>query len=290
VENLVHTGPIIKIGEPIRKLKSFKIIIITFIIFVKKLFMKAHNADLKLPLIDLEADNTATGGKQELCSVQPERLSEGGDNYCVYWIHTSNHSDRLTQGYIGITLNFNERMKSHKKNKKKTKLTDAIKSYGWDCLHREILFSGLSLQKALDIEEIYRIMPDIGWNIQKGGELGVDKSWYSIPENKDKHSLNTSINTKLGIATSDNTEKRSNRAKLSRVANRESYKNVSVGSNNGKALLKEDQVKNIKCKLIPSGLTNNEIGKMYSVKPYVIQFIRTDKTWKHIVCDSPAHE
>ena len=252
--------------------------------------MKKHNADLKLPLIDLEAGNTATGGKQEQHSVQPERLSEEGDIYCVYWIHASNHSDKLSQGYIGITCNFKERLKSHKKNKKKTKLTDAIKAYGWNNLQKEILFNNLSLQKALDIEEIYRIIPNIGWNIQKGGELGVDKSWYDILENKEKHSLNTSKNTKLGILNNDSKENRSNRAKLNRLNNKESYKNVSVGSNNGKALLNEKQVKIIKCKLIPSGKSNKEISKIYEVKSYVIQFIRTEKTWKHVVCDSPAHK
>jgi predicted GIY-YIG superfamily endonuclease len=252
--------------------------------------MNTNNADVKLPLIDLEADNTATGGKQEEYSVQPERLSEGGDNYCVYWIHTSDHSDKLSQGYIGITCNFKDRLKSHKKNKKKTKLTDAIKAYGWNNLQKEILFNNLSLQKALDIEEIYRIIPNIGWNIQKGGELGVDKSWYDILENKEKHSLNTSKNTKLGILNNDSKENRSNRAKLNRLNNKESYKNVSVGSNNGKALLNENQVKIIKCKLIPSEKTNKEIGEIYNVKSYVIQLIRTEKTWKHIVCDSPAHK
>jgi predicted GIY-YIG superfamily endonuclease len=253
--------------------------------------MNAHNADLKLPLIDLEADNTATGGKQELInSGQPERLSEGGDSYCVYWIHTSNHSDALSQGYIGITCNFKERLKAHRKNKKKTKLTDAIKAYGWENLHKDILFHNLSLQKALDIEHIYRIMPNIGWNLQKGGELGVDKSWYNLSENKRKHSLATSVNTKLGILNKDTVETRSNRAKLSRINNKESYKNVSVGSNNGKAKLNEDQVIKIKCELLPSEMTNKEIGLVYGVKPYVIQFIRIGKTWKHIVCDSPAHK
>lgn len=252
--------------------------------------MNTNNADVKLPLIDLEADNTATGGKQEEYSGQPERLSEGDDNYCVYWIHTSNHGDKLSQGYIGITCNFKERLKSHRKNKKKTKLTDAVKAYGWNNLQKEILFDNLSLQRALDIEGIYRIMPNIGWNIQKGGKLGVDKTWYNVPDNKIKHSSNTSKNTKLGILNNDTKENRSNRAKLSRINNKESYKNVSVGSNNGKALLNKDQVKIIKCKLIPSGKTNKEIGEIYNVKSYVIQFIRTEKTWKHIVCDSPAHK
>jgi len=254
--------------------------------------MKTHNADLKLPLIDLEADNTATGGKQELIinSVQPERLSEGDNIYSVYWIHTSNHNDLLTQGYIGITLNFKERLKSHQKNKKKTKLTYAIKSYGWNNLIKEILFSNLSLQKALNIENIYRIMPNIGWNIQKGGEIGVDKTWYDISKNKEKHSINTSINTKKGILINDNKVNRSKRAKVSRLINKDSYKQVSVGSNNGRSILNEQQVKNIKFNLIPSGLNNKEISTLYDVKSYLIQFIRTEKTWKHIVCDSPDHK
>ena len=38
--------------------------------------MNKLDADLKSPLIDLEADNTATGRKQEDNSVQRERLSE----------------------------------------------------------------------------------------------------------------------------------------------------------------------------------------------------------------------
>jgi hypothetical protein len=38
----------------------------------------SHYADSKPRLIDLEASNIATGGKQEYNSVQPERLSDGG--------------------------------------------------------------------------------------------------------------------------------------------------------------------------------------------------------------------
>lgn len=251
--------------------------------------MNKNNADIKSPLIDLEVDNTTTGGKQDILSVQPERLSEE-NNYCVYWIHTKNHSDKLSQGYIGITCNFKERLKSHKKNKKKTKLTDAIKAYGWNNLQKEILFDNLSLLKALDIEEIYRIMPNIGWNIQKGGELGVDKTWYDIPENKLKHSLNTSKNTILGILNKDSKEKRSKRAKLSRINNKDSYKNLNIGSKNSRALLTEKKVKIIKCKLIPSGMKLVDIAKKFNVKPHVISFIKSGKNWKNVVCDSPAHK
>lgn len=252
--------------------------------------METHNADLKLPLIDLEADNTATGGKQEINSVQPERLSEEGNVYCIYWIHLQEHLDITKDGYIGITCNYKERMKSHRKNKKKTHLTDAIRKYGWDNLKVEILYDQLSLEEALKIENKFRNSQNIGWNLQQGGFLGVEKEWYTIPDNKEKHSLNTSLNTKIGISKKDSKEKRSERAKLSRLKNKNSYKSVSVGSNNGKALLNEEQVTCIKCDFLKRKITDKEIALLYNVKPYVISFIKKSKTWKHIVCDSPDHK
>lgn len=45
-----------------------------------------QHADLKLSLIDLEADNNATGRKQDK-TVQRERLSERDNMYCLYWTH-----------------------------------------------------------------------------------------------------------------------------------------------------------------------------------------------------------
>lgn len=251
--------------------------------------MKKDNADIKSHLIDLEADNTATGGKQEFNSVQPERLSDG-NNYCVYWIHNPNHNDKLTEGYIGITFNFKERMRAHKKNKKKSKLTDAIKSYEWNNLQKDILFNNLTLKEALNIEKNFRPLPSIGWNIQVGGELGVDKEWYDIPENKLKHSINTSVATKKGIKEKDSTKARSKRARISRIKNADSYINVFVGSKNPRALLNENKVKEIKCKLIPSGMKLKEIAELYNVGKHVISFIKTGKNWKHVVCDSPDYK
>jgi hypothetical protein len=40
------------------------------------------NADVKFPLIDLEASNIATGGKQSN-DVQPERLSEENNIFLI---------------------------------------------------------------------------------------------------------------------------------------------------------------------------------------------------------------
>lgn len=251
--------------------------------------MYKHNADLKLPLIDLEADNTATGGKQEHSSVQPERLSEGDNKYCIYWIHLKNEKS-LNKGYIGLSIDFQLRMKSHERNKKSNHFKNAIDKYGWDNLIKEIIHFDLILEEALLLEEYYRPVQNIGWNSQKGGELGVKKEWYLIEENKLKHSKNTSKANKKGIQEKDSKEKRSLRAVENRKNNLESYKNCNKGSKNSKAILNEEQVKCIKCELLTQGIRDYKIAKLYNVKPYVINFIRKNINWTHVVCDSPAHE
>jgi uncharacterized protein YjcR len=37
-------------------------------------------------------------------------------------------------------------------------------------------------------------------------------------------------------------------------------------------------------------MKNIDIAKKFNVKPYVISFIKTEKNWKHVVCDSPDHK
>lgn len=248
--------------------------------------MKNHqHADLKPSLIDLEADNNATGRKQAN-AVQRERLSERDNMYCLYWIHLKEHIS-IDKGYIGITLDFEKRVYSHEKSKNKTHFKNAILKYGYDNLIKEVLHNNLTLEQALYLENKYRPTQNIGWNSQKGGMLGVEKEWYLIEENKNKHSLNTSIATKEGIIKHDTKEKRSLRAKENWITNKESYKDIQKGSNNPRAILNESQVLCIKCKLLKEGIRDYKIAKLYNVKPYVINFIRKNINWKHIICDSP---
>ena len=250
-----------------------------------------NNVDLKPLLIDLEASNIATGGKQE-DSVQPERLSGEDNMYCVYWIHLPNQNDIFKEGYIGITSNYKLRLKAYikKSNKNNNHFKNAITKYGWNNLLKEIIHSNMSLKEALKLEELYRPLQNIGWNSQKGGVLGVEKEWYNIPENKLKHKENTSKATRIAISIKDTPSKRSLRAKENWKMNYKSYQDSYKGSKNGRAILNEEQVNCIKCNLIPKGLKNKEIGILYKVKPYVINWIRKGKNWKHVVCDSPDHK
>jgi len=234
---------------------------------------------VKPPLIDLEGKDMPTGRKQEK-SVQRERLSEGAQMYCVYWIRLPHHTDVSSGGYVGITKNLPERIRAHKKNKRKTVLTSALKKYSWDDLIVDILHSDLDLQEALSIESSLRPSASIGWNCQRGGELGVDSSWYNIEENRQKHKKATSVATKVAIFSKDSTEARSKRARDNWKNNRESYKDVSKGSNNPRAILNEDQVREIKKLLLVS--STKDIADLFNVRLHVIRQIKSGKNWKHI--------
>jgi len=213
---------------------------------------------------------------------QRERLSGEGYMYCLYWIRTEAHTDPHSEGYIGISKNLKERIRAHKKNKRKTRFTSAVKKYGWEALTFQVLATNLSQEDALFLEKLYRPSCRIAWNGIAGGDLGVKPEWYCIAENSDKHREATSAATKLAIAEKDTHEARSYRAKVSWLKTREKRVLAVTGENNPRAKLKEVQVRQIKYDLIPSGLSDLEISLQFDVKPYVIYFIRKGKNWSHI--------
>ena len=200
--------------------------------------------------------------------------------YCVYWIKREEHTNVATEGYVGITSNLSERIRYHKKNKRKTRFTGAIRKYGWDALSIEVLFDNLSLQEALSIESSLRPTNSIGWNCQRGGELGVESSWYTKKENRDKHREATSKATRVAIALKDTPKARADRARKNWQDNRASYEGISKGSKNPRALLAEDDVRDIKKRLACEYY--RDIAKDYSVKPHVIYQIKSGKNWSHI--------
>lgn len=98
----------------------------------------------------------------------------------VYWIRHINHTDILSQGYVGITSNtpekrFKQHIQYHLRQKIKSNFNNAINKYHpEDSLILETICL-TSKEHALFIEN--KLRPDdlIGWNICKGGQIGLPK-------------------------------------------------------------------------------------------------------------------
>ena len=89
----------------------------------------------------------------------------------VYWIHLPNQTNVAIEGYVGIAMNFEQRMSAHKscaKTGKEQTLYKAIRKYGWDNLVKEIILISYE-NYCLEIEKKLRPKPRIGWNIAVGG-------------------------------------------------------------------------------------------------------------------------
>lgn len=86
------------------------------------------------------------------------------ERYIVYWIKKPYHSDPYTQGYVGITKNFEQRKMAHAQSRLiGRRLKNGAKF--------EVLYADLSKEEACLIEEKYRPEELIGWNINKGGNI-----------------------------------------------------------------------------------------------------------------------
>ena len=87
----------------------------------------------------------------------------------LYWIHHKNHTNPKNEGYIGVTdRSLENRLKEHKKGANHH-LNNAFIKYGDDIIVDELLSSDDNM--CLFLEEEYRPIDNIGWNITKGGGM-----------------------------------------------------------------------------------------------------------------------
>lgn len=100
--------------------------------------------------------------------------------YEVYWIHLPEHTDILTQGYIGLTgKGTHRRFLSHKNSSKNPKLSHKIISkafnkYG-DCLVVDTLVV-CDKDYAKYLENALRPSDFIGWNMNAGGYTPAERT------------------------------------------------------------------------------------------------------------------
>ena len=91
-------------------------------------------------------------------------------NSSVYWIHLPEHTDILTQGYIGVSNNTKYRWREHQSRTENIHLQRAIKKYSWDNLIKEVIVIADNLY-CLAVEFKLRAKDSIGWNIVAGGGM-----------------------------------------------------------------------------------------------------------------------
>lgn len=95
-------------------------------------------------------------------------------NTSVYWIHSKDHSDMFSEGYIGVSNNANHRWSyGHKwavKNNRheNPRFMNAINKHGWDNLIKEVILIADS-DYCYAVEKKLRPSEKIGWNIAIGG-------------------------------------------------------------------------------------------------------------------------
>lgn len=100
--------------------------------------------------------------------------------YKLYWIKYPNYTDPKNEGYIGITSQTIEnRFIEHKYNTKNKLLRNRCKKENVEisCLHDE-----LNEKEAKQLEEQYRPTENIGWNINKGGDLPPSRKGKVSPK------------------------------------------------------------------------------------------------------------
>ena len=98
--------------------------------------------------------------------------------YLVYWYHLDSHKDPYSQGYVGVTCQNSVRKRCHKAGISGGSkiLCNAFKKYGEDAIEQTILHVVNSSEEAYRLENLYRPLQNIGWNIAVGGGLPPDST------------------------------------------------------------------------------------------------------------------
>lgn len=120
----------------------------------------------------------------------------------VYWYHLAEHSDMLTQGYIGVTVDLCTRHSAHTVHVKNSasRLRNAFNKYGEDRIMRTIITT-CTKEDAYRLEEQLRPLPNIGWNITTGGGAPPDCTGRINSEETKKKMSRNSAKNRLGVSS-----------------------------------------------------------------------------------------
>jgi len=91
------------------------------------------------------------------------------NDYTLYWIRRDNHTDLLTEGYVGITNNVKNRWYQHNNKASKCKhLARALAKYDDIKMH---VLAECTKEMAAMLEAKLRPNANIGWNMAPGGGM-----------------------------------------------------------------------------------------------------------------------
>ena len=131
----------------------------------------------------------------------------------VYWIHYPEQKDPFIDGYIGISTNLLKRMSGHKRRNKQM-FNRFMKGAVIEILHE-----CATLNDAADKEREYRPLPNIGWNLNAGGDLPPSQKGRTYPTQKLKGDQRTE-RQKIASLNHSNIMKKNvphNKGKCSRI-------------------------------------------------------------------------
>jgi group I intron endonuclease len=152
----------------------------------------------------------------------------------VYWIHLPEQTNVAVEGYVGIAMNFEQRMFAHKscaKIGKEQTLYKAIRKYGWDNLVKEIILIS-NENYCLEIEKKLRPTPRIGWNIAIGGEAsgshlkGIKQSEQHLANRR--KALVGRVSGMKGKTHSEDAKEKTRQANLGKVFTEASKKKLAA--------------------------------------------------------------
>lgn len=95
-----------------------------------------------------------------MMSLQNPKPSDGEPIHCVYWLHMPDHTDPMSQGYVGIVSN--KRRKTREREHRQNRRIPAGFVVTW-------LAENLTRFEAAKIEWEHRKQRHIGWNTKQGG-------------------------------------------------------------------------------------------------------------------------
>lgn len=152
----------------------------------------------------------------------------------VYWIHLPEQINVAVEGYVGIAMNFEQRMFAHKscaKTGKEQTLYNAIRKYGWDNLVKEVILVS-DENYCLEIEKKLRSAPRTGWNIAIGGGEITGAHLKGIKQSE-RHIANRSnaligrVSGMKGKFHSEEAKHKSRQANIGKVLTNETKKKIA---------------------------------------------------------------